>query len=77
MKQENREKIIRALGILEGIWFSASPKTQDGIVSATEMLEDALDKEGKEWRYTKSFLQKDITFMRRGKTERFGTAGLK
>ena len=42
MTQENRKTMNRALGILEGAYFVASPKVQKAMQAAIEMLEAVL-----------------------------------
>ena len=46
MKVENREKLIEAKGILEGLSYIVSPQTADAVDEAVELIETVLnDKE--------------------------------
>lgn len=45
MKQNNRETMQRAIGILEGASYGASERVQDAIALATDMLSNVLDDE--------------------------------
>lgn len=45
MTQENRETMQRAIGTLEGAYCCASPKVQEALLCACEMLEAILKSE--------------------------------
>ena len=45
MKLTNREKMQRALGIIEGAYFVASSRVQDALDLACEMLDSVLNDE--------------------------------
>lgn len=47
MTQENRETMQRAIGTIEGAYCCASPKVQDALQCAVEMLEAVLESEVK------------------------------
>ena len=58
MTQNNREKLQRAIGIIEGASFGASTEVQDALALACEIIDSILDDEeeqekagrdGKEW----------------------------
>ena len=48
MKQRNREKLQRAIGIIEGASFSASEKVQDALALASDILDAILTDEEKQ-----------------------------
>lgn len=48
MTQKNRENLQRAIGIIEGASYSASPRVQDALVLACEILDSVADDEAKE-----------------------------
>ena len=45
MTKENRETMQRAIGIIEGISYSASAKVQDVLMLAVELFDEVLKKE--------------------------------
>ena len=48
MTQNNRENLQRAIGIIEGASFGASPKVQDALALACEILDSIADDEAEE-----------------------------
>lgn len=46
MKQDNRETMQRALGIIEGASYGANSRVQDALLCACEMLDSVLKDEG-------------------------------
>ena len=48
MTQNNRETMQRAIGIIEGAYFVASPKVQDALQCAVEMIDTVLNSEGEQ-----------------------------
>ena len=48
MRHNNRDNLIKALGILEGVYYcSGNEKVNHGLVTVIEMLEDILNEEDK------------------------------
>ena len=48
MKQVNRETLIKAVGIIEGVYYcSGNEKVNHGLVTVIEMIEEILDDEEK------------------------------
>lgn len=48
MTHENREKLSRAIGVIEGAAYCASPKVLNALSIALDMLEEVLEKEEKQ-----------------------------
>jgi hypothetical protein len=47
MKQDNRETMHRAIGIIEGTMYGAAERIQDALTLAVEMLDNVLSDEEK------------------------------
>lgn len=47
MTKENRETMHRALGILDGVAFGATPRVIEALALAVEMLDKVLESEDK------------------------------
>ena len=48
MKQSSRDNLIKAAGILEGVYYCCgSDKVNNGLVTVIEILEDTLNEEDK------------------------------
>lgn len=45
MKNDNRETMQRAIGIIEGVLCAVSESVQDTLLIAVEMLDDVMSKE--------------------------------
>lgn len=45
MKQENKEAIIRAIGVIEGVSFVVSQEVANALVCAVEILEAVCEEE--------------------------------
>lgn len=45
MTQENREKMQRAIGIIEGVSWLLETNTQDALCAAVEILDEVLESE--------------------------------
>ena len=50
MTRNNRENLQRAIGIIEGISYSAGTRVQDALCTACEILDDILRDEEKQER---------------------------